>query len=63
MDKNGNRTEIKRERNGNCTVLPFPLYGWKMGTFFDAYPKTYQHDPQSLLINLVTIIRHEMTIM
>ena len=26
-DKNTNRTEIKRERNGNGTVLPVPLYG------------------------------------
>ena len=26
-DKNGNRKEIKRERNGNGTVLPVPLYG------------------------------------
>ena len=27
MDKNSNLTEIKRERNGNGTVLPVPLYG------------------------------------
>ena len=36
-DKNGNRTEIKWERNGNGTKLPVPLYGRSMGTFFDAY--------------------------
>ena len=33
-DKNTNRTEIKRERNGNGTVLPVPLYGRQMETFF-----------------------------
>ena len=36
-DKNGNRTEIKRKRNGNGTGLSVPLYGREMGTFFDAY--------------------------
>ena len=29
-DKNINRAEIKRERNGNGTVLPVPLYGRQM---------------------------------
>ena len=33
-DKNTNLTEIKRERNGNGTLLPIPLYGRLMGTFF-----------------------------
>ena len=42
-DKNGNRTEIKRERNGNDTVLPVPLYGRKMGTFFDAYRASFYY--------------------
>ena len=30
MDKNTNRTEIKRERNWNGTVLLVPLYGRQM---------------------------------
>ena len=37
-DKNTNRTEIKRERNGNGTVLPVPLYGRQMETFFGRVP-------------------------
>ena len=36
-DKNTKRTEIKRELNGNGTVLPVPLYGRQMEKKLKVY--------------------------
>ena len=64
-DKNTNSTEIKRERNGNGTVLPVPLYGWQMEKKnFDAYHTSFYYRKYiTLHKNIIFSLRKITTIL